>query len=110
MDNECLEIAEGTMRPMGELRPAFPTPAGGICMERVSELLATWGGEVILLIGGDLFRGKDGFEATSRRCLETISSQYARIVKCCSTGGAGTFRSSQVVDRGSGNRGGTGQS
>jgi len=70
---ECLEIADATLKPMEGLRPAFPAPAGGMRLERVPELIETYGTDVILLIGGDLFRSEEGLEAASRTFLESVA-------------------------------------
>ncbi len=53
---ECRDIVDSTLRPMGRLAPNFPAPAGGMTLERVPELLEFYGEDVILLIGGDLHR------------------------------------------------------
>ena len=53
---ECREIADACAAPLGHLRPIFPTPGGGMTVERVGELLDFYGSDVILLIGGGLFQ------------------------------------------------------
>lgn len=52
----CQAIAEATARPMGSIRPIFPVPAGGMTLDRVPEMVATYGTEAIFLIGGALLR------------------------------------------------------
>jgi len=39
---------------MGSLAPIFPAPAGGMGLERVPEMRAMYGRDVIFLIGGGL--------------------------------------------------------
>jgi ribulose-bisphosphate carboxylase large chain len=41
---------------MDGLAPALPVPAGGMSLERVGALVAEYGRDVMLLIGGDLHR------------------------------------------------------
>lgn len=51
---ECGALADGARAPWGELRPALPVPAGGMRLDRVDELLAFYGPDTMLLIGGNL--------------------------------------------------------
>jgi ribulose-bisphosphate carboxylase large chain len=53
---ECLRIAD-RLRRDSELRPAVPAPAGGMRIERIEEMVVTYGVDVALLIGGELHRG-----------------------------------------------------
>jgi len=53
---ECIEIALGTAEPMGHLKPIFPAPGGGMSLDRVPEMLETYGQDLIFLIGGGLFK------------------------------------------------------
>jgi ribulose-bisphosphate carboxylase large chain len=52
--DECLTIVRGTEKKMGSLQPIFPTPGGGMSLDRVPEMLEAYGRDVILLIGGGL--------------------------------------------------------
>ncbi len=53
---ECASIVEGTRCEMGHLRPIFPSPGGGMTIQRIPELLQVYGQDVIFLIGGGLFQ------------------------------------------------------
>lgn len=53
---ECQGIVGGTTAPMGHIKPILPVPAGGMRVDRVPELRAFYGDDVIFLIGGDLHR------------------------------------------------------
>ena len=64
--DECRELASGTVTPMGHLQPIFPVPAGGLRVDRVPELRAFYGDDVMLLIGGDLHRADDLVAACRR--------------------------------------------
>ena len=57
--DDCRDLVDGATRPLGTLAPIFPVPAGGLCIERVPELIRFYGRDCILLIGGDLHRGPD---------------------------------------------------
>jgi ribulose-bisphosphate carboxylase large chain len=58
-------LAERLRGPLGNLRPAFPVPAGGIAAERVPELLHTLGPDTIFLIGSALYGEPDLERATA---------------------------------------------
>jgi len=53
---ECKDIVEGTALPMGHLKSIFPAPGGGMSLDRVPEMLDTYGHDLIFLIGGGLFK------------------------------------------------------
>lgn len=53
---ECQAIVQGAAAPMGHIKPIFPSPGGGMSLERVPELLEVYGRDVIFLIGGGLFK------------------------------------------------------
>jgi ribulose-bisphosphate carboxylase large chain len=69
---ECRTIVEGAQMPMGELKPIFPCPGGGMTLERVPEMLEFYGRDVIFLIGGGLFAHGTDLTATCRRFRETV--------------------------------------
>ena len=72
--DECLRIVQGTEMDMGHLRPIFPTPGGGMSLERVPEMLEAYGQDVILLIGGGLMTPGSDLVATCRRFRALIDS------------------------------------
>jgi ribulose-bisphosphate carboxylase large chain len=50
----CLLLANNARAAWGNLRPGMPTPAGGMTLDRVPELLDFYGPDAMLLIGGSL--------------------------------------------------------
>jgi ribulose-bisphosphate carboxylase large chain len=56
---ECRDIVTNLTEPLGSLQPAFPSPGGGMTLDRVDEIVEFYGNDVALLIGGDLHRGDD---------------------------------------------------
>lgn len=56
---ECREIATAAQLPLGDKKPIWPVPAGGMRLEQVPELIRFYGTDVMLLIGGDLHAGSD---------------------------------------------------
>jgi ribulose-bisphosphate carboxylase large chain len=70
---DCRRLAQGTAAPLGALRPIFPVPAGGMTLERVAEMRAFYGDDLILLIGGNLHRQPEGLVAACRRFVALVS-------------------------------------
>jgi ribulose-bisphosphate carboxylase large chain len=61
------------------LRPAAPVPAGGMTVERTSELLDFYGADAILLIGGALLAaGERQTEATAGFTAAVRDHTYGR--------------------------------
>jgi ribulose-bisphosphate carboxylase large chain len=67
----CLGIAQNARAKWGGLRPALPVPAGGMTVERVPELRATYGDDTMLLIGGGLLSAG---EALLERAREFVNA------------------------------------
>jgi ribulose-bisphosphate carboxylase large chain len=62
---ECGHILDGCTDTMGDLRPIFPTPGGGMSLSSIPEMRSLYGSDVIYLIGGGLHQhGDDLVEAT----------------------------------------------
>ena len=73
---ECREIATAAQMPMGDKRPIWPVPAGGMRLEQVPELVRFYGTQSMLLIGGDLHAGPD--LSTRCRAFLTLVEQTSR--------------------------------
>lgn len=54
---ECKEVVRGCHSPLGEISSTSPTLAGGMTVERAPEILADFGKEITILIGGALHDG-----------------------------------------------------
>ncbi|PZA12941.1 ribulose 1,5-bisphosphate carboxylase [Rhodopseudomonas palustris] len=50
----CRALADAARCDWCDLKPCLPMPAGGIAIDRIKELLAFYGPDVMLLIGGSL--------------------------------------------------------
>ncbi len=57
--DDCRALVAGCASPMGPVAPILPAPAGGMTLERVPEMCAFYGTDVIFLIGGALHRRGD---------------------------------------------------
>ncbi len=55
----CAAIAGDARATWGGYRRALPVPAGGLTVERVEEVVAFYGADVMLLIGGSLLAAPD---------------------------------------------------
>ena len=53
--NECREIAAGAYVSMGDIKPIFPAPGGGMTLDSIPEMDAVYGSQVIYLVGGALY-------------------------------------------------------
>lgn len=69
---ECRDITRGAAEPMGDLKPIFATPGGGMSLKRVPELLEFYGKDVIFLVGGDLVKYSPDIEANCRLFVEMV--------------------------------------
>eukprot|EP00985_Skeletonema_marinoi_P002389 scaffold999_cov136-Skeletonema_marinoi.AAC.1 len=63
---ECQTVAEGCHRPLGRFEPIFPSPAGGMKLDRVKEMRKTFGDDTVFLIGGNLLEQGPDLEADAR--------------------------------------------
>jgi len=59
----CKAIADEARRPWEPLKRCMPAPAGGMTLDRVSELLDFYGPDTMLLIGGSLLSARDRLTA-----------------------------------------------
>ncbi len=73
--SDCRSIAESCRAPRGAIRTAFPVPAGGMTFDRIGSMIADYGHDTILLIGGDLLIHEAGIEEGTRKFLEAIAVQ-----------------------------------
>jgi ribulose-bisphosphate carboxylase large chain len=53
----CLEITKQSREKLGAHRPVLVSPAGGMTLERIPEMVEMYGKDCALLIGGALSRG-----------------------------------------------------
>jgi ribulose-bisphosphate carboxylase large chain len=72
--DECLSIARGTAMAMGPIKAIFPTPGGGMSLDRVPEMLGAYGPDVVLLIGGGLMTPGSDLIETCRRFRALIQA------------------------------------
>lgn len=68
----CLAIAAAARDPWEGLAPAMPVPAGGMAVERVPEMIADYGSDTMLLIGGGLLAAGEALAARSREFVARV--------------------------------------
>lgn len=85
-ESDCRAIAAGCAEPMGAIRASLPTPAGGMSLERVPEMCAFYGNEMVLLIGGDLHRQGASLSDACRRFVEIAERADTRSAPTTSPG------------------------
>jgi ribulose-bisphosphate carboxylase large chain len=71
----CRSLAQRAAAPLHGLRTSLPTPAGGMELTRVAELLRFFGSDVMLLIGGSLLQARERIPeaaAAFQRALEEL--------------------------------------
>ncbi len=70
----CREIARRLEEDAGGgVLSAMPVPAGGVDAERARDVVAFYGSEVMLLVGGSLYRGGDDLAARTRRFVDAVA-------------------------------------
>ncbi len=68
----CHAIAANNRGDWHALRRSLPTPAGGISVERCTEVVAEYGPDTMLLIGGSLLIAREELGARTRAFVETV--------------------------------------
>jgi ribulose-bisphosphate carboxylase large chain len=69
---ECASIVRGTEVELGQMATIFPTPGGGMTMEKIPDMRSVYGNEVIYLIGGGLHRHSDDLVANCHYFREFV--------------------------------------
>jgi ribulose-bisphosphate carboxylase large chain len=70
----CLAIANAARVPWHGLRPVLPVPAGGMSVERVAEMRASYGEDCMLLVGGGLLSARDRLLERSREFVAAVAA------------------------------------
>jgi ribulose-bisphosphate carboxylase large chain len=74
---ECRDLAIAMQEPLGDVRPGFPSPAGGMTIERIDSMVAAFGHDAVFLIGGALMRHSPDPEAGARAFMAAIEKAVA---------------------------------
>lgn len=69
----CHALVAAARAPWDGIPPALPVPAGGMSVERVPEMIAAYGIDTMLLIGGGLLTAGDALLARSREFVTAVA-------------------------------------
>ena len=69
---ECQDLAEALRGSMKGLKPAFPSPAGGMTIEKINAMVDAYGHDTALLIGGALLRYSSDPEVSARAFVSAL--------------------------------------
>ncbi len=69
----CLAIAKAAREPWHDVRPTLPVPAGGMTVDRIGEMIETYGNDTMLLIGGGLLAAKEKLLEKSREFAQKVA-------------------------------------
>jgi ribulose-bisphosphate carboxylase large chain len=76
-DEECRDLAIAMQEPLGDVRPGFPSPAGGMSIERIDSMVASFDYDAVFLIGGALMRHSPDPEVGARAFIAGIETAVA---------------------------------
>ncbi|MBR3355436.1 MAG: ribulose 1,5-bisphosphate carboxylase large subunit [Oscillospiraceae bacterium] len=76
---DCIEICEQGKKNIGDIKPMFVCPAGGMKLEKVPDMIASYGRDVMLLIGGGLFSYGEDLAANCRYFNKTVCELSASV-------------------------------
>jgi ribulose-bisphosphate carboxylase large chain len=74
----CRQLAADARAPLFDLKPAVPTPAGGITLGRVPELLDFYGPETMLLLGGSLLAARERLTEEAAAFVRSVAQHEYR--------------------------------
>ncbi len=69
---ECRNIVAGTTVPMGQLKSIFPSPGGGMKLDRIADMYEVYGHDVVFLVGGGLHQQGPDLVENCRYFLEMV--------------------------------------
>ncbi len=70
----CFSIACRLTGRLHNIRPSFPTPAGGMELEEIPGIVQFYGKDIILLIGGSLYSRSDDLEDNARYFCQKVKN------------------------------------
>lgn len=70
---QCLDIRDRSTEPLGALAAMWPSPGGGMSIDRIPEMIEFYGPDVALLIGGALSRGD--LAANARAMVAAVNGE-----------------------------------
>ncbi len=74
--DDCQQIAARALAPLGDLRPAWPAPAGGMSFDNIPRMASEHGADAIFLIGGALLGDSSDLRTSTARFLSQIEGLF----------------------------------
>jgi ribulose-bisphosphate carboxylase large chain len=75
---ECKRLAGFALQDWPGVKPCVPVPAGGMSLERISEILDFYGADIMLLIGGSLLSTRERITEETARYVEAVRNYRTR--------------------------------
>ncbi len=75
--DECAAVDRALKEDLHGLRPALPVPAGGMTLDRVRDLVAVHGRDVVLLVGSALYERSPDLAANVRHFRSLVETAVA---------------------------------
>jgi ribulose-bisphosphate carboxylase large chain len=72
----CARIRDYLRAPLGELRPAWPCPAGGMHMSNLGDMAADYGADSVFLLGGALLGHSADLRSSTGMFLDEIRRHF----------------------------------
>jgi ribulose-bisphosphate carboxylase large chain len=72
-EQTCRDVADAARAPWGTLAACIPTPAGGMSLDRVDEMLDVYGRDCMLLIGGNLLAKRERISDAARAFAQKVA-------------------------------------
>jgi ribulose-bisphosphate carboxylase large chain len=76
-ERTCGDIARNALAPWAHLRPALPVPGGGMSVERARDIVACYGADVMLLIGGSLLGAPEHVQERAQMFVTAVRDSAA---------------------------------
>ena len=75
-EDDCKSISKSLIKPMGDIRPAFPCPAGGMQYRDLQTMCTWFGQDAVLLLGGSLLEYSDSVANSTDAFRNKINEYY----------------------------------
>ncbi len=75
-EKDCLAISNSLRCVNGSWKTSFPCPAGGIHMDRISEINERYGVDTVFLIGGSLMQHSTDLSHSTKVFMQKLKSLY----------------------------------
>lgn len=74
--DECLAISARLREPLGALSPAWPSPGGGMSIDKLAAMGDDYGADAVFLVGGALFAHDRKLRDGTRAFMDAIRQRF----------------------------------